>query len=147
MNIHEIAKRVGVSAIAKAIVDEGRSYGISEHELTELIQQEAELTRKSGETPAQCFARFYSAPENVGLRKAIAIAKGAPPLLEIEPMPVANDGDQDEAMAELETLAEAERRRDPRLSKAQAFAKAFTHPANAELAARAHRRPQPTACR
>jgi len=41
-------------------------------------------------------------------------------------------------------MAAEQRRRWPELSDAQAFARVFKDPANASLAAKAHRRPSPT---
>ena len=75
--IHDIAKREGVVVIAKIMVADNRSYGISESELVDLISNHE---RRDGESPAQCFARHYEAPNEVGLslRKAIAIAKNMP---------------------------------------------------------------------
>ena len=54
----------------------------------------------------------------------------------------ATDSDDPEAaLAQLRRLADEQRRRAPVLSKDQAFAKVFSDPANAALAAKAHRRP------
>jgi hypothetical protein len=46
-----------------------------------------------------------------------------------------------DALDEFNKLAEQERRRNPSLTKAQAFAKAYTDPANAQLAAREEAEP------
>jgi hypothetical protein len=145
--LRSIAKDYGVAKLAKHLVDDNDAHGITEHELTALIDIEAQKTRKSGERPASCFARFYSAPENVELRKAIAVAKNAP-LMSIEPVQVGGkdatdvNTDQSKAMKQLQALAEEQRRRSPELSVHQAFARVFE--ANPEIAARAHRRPTPT---
>jgi hypothetical protein len=62
-------------------------------------------------------------------------------------MPVAVGGDDvdvhdaEKAYTQLQRLAEEQRRRSPDLTEEQAFSRAFTDPANAELARRAHRRP------
>ena len=64
-------------------------------------------------------------------------------------MPVATEAgssdvedDSQEALAQLEALAERQRSRSPDLTKEQAFARVFRD--NPELAARAHRRPAAT---
>ena len=55
--------------------------------------------------------------------------------------PVVDDDEDDDtdALEELERLAEQERRRENGMSKAQAFTKVFTDPANAKLAQRERR--------
>jgi hypothetical protein len=55
--------------------------------------------------------------------------------------PVADDDDderddEDDALEELDELAAEERRRNPGMSKAVAFSKVYTDPANARLAQR-----------
>ena len=144
--LKSIAKDYGVAKLAKFIIDEGRAHGISEHELTQLIDIEAQKTRKAGERPEQAFARFYDAPENIEMRKALQIAKGFPRLMEVEPRMVGGDAvdvnDVEEALRQLQGLAAEQRRRAPTLSDAQAFARAFDE--NPELAAKAHRRPTAT---
>ena len=49
------------------------------------------------------------------------------------------DGDDTDALAELEQLAEQERRRENGMSKAQAFTKIYTDPSNAALVRRERR--------
>lgn len=59
-----------------------------------------------------------------------------------------DDGDDengDDALEELNELAEQERRRDPKLSKAQAFTKIYADPENARLAQRERRQNRPRA--
>ena len=145
--LRDIAKQYGISKLAAFIVTEGKSHGITEHELTKLIDEEAQRTRNAGERPEQAFARFYSAHENVELRKAVQIAKSFPRLLDLEPTHVggaaATDvNDASEAYNKLTAMAEDQRQRAPWMSAAQAFARAFE--ANPELAAKAHRRPMAT---
>lgn len=122
------------------MVSNGRSYSLSEIELTELIQMKADRERLAGESRAKAFARVFSATddEGIALRKAIAIAKAAPfPALG---EPVTPDGRQaagsgsayDALMAKAEQL----RQRDPTLTREQSFAKVFSDPENAELAGR-----------
>jgi len=144
--LRDIAKQFGVGRLCKYLVDDGKAHGITEHELTKLIDEEAQKTRKSCERPESAFARFHDDPENIDLRKALQIAKGFPPLMDVQPVQVGGDAvdvnDIDEALGQLQDLAAEQRRRAPTLSDAQAFARAFE--ANPELAAKAHRRPTPT---
>jgi hypothetical protein len=63
--LQEITKSAGgIRNVAKYIVEKGDTLGITEPELTELINAEAQKTIKSGERPAQAFSRFFQAPEN-----------------------------------------------------------------------------------
>jgi hypothetical protein len=134
-----------VLKIAKALADAGRSF-VTEHDLTKMIEQHALRDRRDGETPEQAFARVFAADDAEGrlFRKAIAICKQAP--LQIDPLQVGGDDatdsdDPEAALAELRRLADDQRRRSPELTSEQAFGRVFADPANAALAARAHRRP------
>jgi hypothetical protein len=144
--LRSIAKDYGVAKVCKFIVDEGRSHGITESELCKLVDDEAQKYRKAGERPNTCFERFYNAPENLDLRKAIAVCKGTRLPLTIEPRMVGGEAidvnDVEAALKQLRALAELQRARAPWQSEAQAFAAVFE--ARPDLAARAHRRPSPT---
>lgn len=140
----------GIQTMAKLFVAAGKSIGnVTEHEFTKLMFDEAQKTRQPNERPNQAFANFYSAPENVELRKAIQICKSVPssaPLMAFEPTQVGGAdvsvNDSAKALAQLNDMAEAMRAKSPELTVAQAFARIFTDTANAELANRAHRRPR-----
>jgi hypothetical protein len=95
-----------------------------------------ELTRE------QAFSKIFTADDVEGraLRRAWQISKGQVPT---EPTDE-DDGDEN-ALDELNTLAEQERHRNPGMSKAAAFAKIYTHPANASIAARERRQNRPRA--
>lgn len=146
--LRDVAKQFGVTHLAKIIVDAGSAHGMPELEFFRLMQAEASTTKRAGETDAQAFDRYFSAPGNVTLRKAHAITKSAP--ASVQPMQVGGadavdvDTDRSAAMEQLNKLAEEQRGRAPWMSTAQAFAKVFEDPANAALANRAHRRPAPT---
>ena len=146
--LRDIAKQYGVVAIAKHIIDDGSAHGITEAEFTKLIDDAAQKTRLPGERPGSAFSRYFSAPEQVELRRAHALTKNSPAPMPVEPVqPTAatvSDADSAKAYAKLQDLAAAARAAAPQLSEAQAFAKVFTDPANASLANAAHRRPQPT---
>jgi hypothetical protein len=140
----DIAKQFGVHRLCKLLVEDGKAHGISEHELTKLIDVEAETTRKAGERPASVFSRYLEAPENLDLRKALQIAKGTR-MMDITPVQIGGADvsvDSSRAYNQLVALAEEQRRRAPWQTKEQAFATVFD--ANPELAAIAHRRPAPT---
>ena len=109
-----------------------RSMG--EHEYTRIVGDYAkrlypELTRE------RAFVKVFTSDDAEGraIRHFWQISKQAP--LDDEPVDDADEEDED-ALAELETLAAEVRRRCPTLTKAQAFTKAYTDPANAKLAAR-----------
>ena len=146
--LRSIAKDFSIAKVAKMIVMENDAHGLTEHELTQLASEEFAKQKLPGERPNSTFARLYNTPENVELRKAFMIAKNTPaPLMSIEPIQVGGTdaldvNDAKKAYDQLTALAEEQRRRSPELSVAQAFARAFE--ANPELAAKAHRRPQPT---
>jgi hypothetical protein len=133
--IRDIAKREGVVVIAKIMVADNRSYGISESELVDLISNHE---RRDGESPAQCFTRQYEAYNDDGaaLRKAIAIAKNMPFEDDSE---ARAEADSRAAMAELTAIG---KQRWPSLTKAQQFARAYE--CNGALAKRATRRPSPS---
>src|SRR4051794_7921448 len=153
--LRDIAKDFGVHKLAKMLVTQNDAHGITEHELTALAFEEAQKSAKPGERPNSTFARWYGEPEQLELRKAIQIAKNTPvdkaypPLMDMKPTQVSgaaamNVNDASEAYNKLTAMAEALRAKSPTLTAAQAFAKVFEDPANAELAAKAHRRPTPT---
>ncbi len=97
-------------------------------------------------TKEQAFTKVFTAADSEGqaIRRCWLIAKGqdiaSGPLDE----PITDDDDAD-ALDELNELAEQERRRNPGMSKAVAFTKVYTDPANAALAQRERRQNQPRA--
>ena len=149
--LRSIAKDFGIHRLAKCLIDDGEPHGISEFELTKLMNDEAQKSWQQGETTEGAFARYYSDPENLDLRKALQIAKSVPNFMSIEPTQVGGDDAFDtsvadssaKAMTKLQEMAEEQRKRSPTLTVAQCFARVFEDPANAQLAAKAHRRPTP----
>jgi hypothetical protein len=126
-----------VLKLAKAFADSGKSF-MTEHDLTKMIEDFALRDQRSGETPAQAFARVVCANDAQGLtfRKALAASRG------VGVTPIGgDDADAAQAYRKLEKLADRERAADPRLTSEQAFAKAFKD--NPELAMRAAPRPAP----
>ena len=137
-------KSLNPVAVCKVIVDDNSSHGISEAELVELISNH---DRQPGESAAKCFSRHYEAQDDAGLalRKAVQIVKDMPFLADLTPLFVGgedvNPNDPSKAIAQLQELG---RQKWPTATEAQQFANAFTDPANAALAAKAHQRPRPT---
>jgi hypothetical protein len=128
-----------IPLVVKKIADNGRTV-ITEAETTALIGAYAKHVYPN-DRPATAFAKVFEAKDAFGVacRKAVAIAKG---LALILPLQIggqaaidAADDDPADALEQLQALAEEQHRRQPALSKAQAFAKVFTDPANRHLAA------------
>jgi hypothetical protein len=131
--IRNIAKTGGILAIAKAVTDENRSFGITEHEFVDLIGKH---DPKPGESEAQTFTRHYT--DSLMLRKAHAVVKASHLEQMFGPTFPAHAKARSESTAYNELLAKAEeyRKAHPQLSEAQAFAKVFQDPANVALAKR-----------
>ena len=133
-------KTPAVLNLAKAFADEGVSF-MPEAHLSAMIEQYALRDQRSGETPAQCFARVVCAdsPEGLTFRKALQACRG----VGVTPR-VGDDVDVALAYRKLERLAADERRRSPHLSQEQAFARVFSDPINKALASRAAPTPSAT---
>jgi hypothetical protein len=137
--LRDIAKG-GIHAIAKAMVDGDRSFGITEHEFVELATEDAQK-RFPDKTPAAAFAKLFTdgGADSLTLRKAHAVVKASHAEQMFGPtFPARAKADRSEGRAYNELLAKAEELRKvrPELSEAQAFAKVFSDPANIELAKR-----------
>jgi len=133
--LHDMAKRHGITAIAKALVEDNNAFGISEHELTELVTAQAKRDNP-GLSPAQAFTKMYAEQSEAGtiLRRAFQVCKNS--------AYQADTADADDAAAAYAELEAIGKRDYPNLPKHVQFAKAFeAHPS---LAARAHRRPGPS---
>jgi hypothetical protein len=116
------------------------AYDFSEHEFTEMIAAEATRNGLS-------FEKYFTAPENVDIRRAHQLTK-ATLIRPVEVQPVVAEAGRtdtesdakvayDQLMEQAERLAAAGEYR----SVASEFATVFSDQKNAELAARAHRRP------
>jgi hypothetical protein len=153
--LRDIAKAGGIIALAKAITDENRSYGITEHEFVELVTEHAKAAHPEL-TEAQAFAKLYEIPE---VWRACAVAKSAPfagQVLDYSPHPLASEawqpsvtsGDDwrnaDDARQAWDQLARIGRKLAPTATPERQFAVAFEAPENAALAQRVHQRPGPT---
>lgn len=145
-DIAYLAKR-GAPAVAKAIV-EGGIPGLSEHEFTKLVHDHAQRDRRSGESADQAFARCFGADTDEGrtIRQAHQMTKRFPNTLLTAPVQVGGVGDlSDDALAQLQRLAEEQRRRSPTLTIEQAFAQVYGAQENAELVARERLQNRPRA--
>jgi hypothetical protein len=109
---------------------------MGEHAYTAIVQKYASGNRLPNETAAQAFTRVFTEDSDEGraIRKFWQISKQGMPA---EPSDDdERDGDDSDALEELNRLAEAERRRENGMSKAAAFTKIYCDPANARLAQR-----------
>jgi hypothetical protein len=138
--LRDIAKAGGIIAVAKAIIDENRSYGITEHEFVALATEHAKSAHPelSG---AQAFAKLYQIPE---IWRACAVLKSAAPYFDPQVQVVggADARDVNDPSAALAALHRIGRERWPDASEAIRFTRAFE--ANPELARKAHVRPSAT---
>jgi hypothetical protein len=140
--LRDVVKQRGIVAVAKSIVDENRSYGISEHEFVELATEYAKAAHPEL-TEAQAFAKLYQIPE---VWRACNVLKSMPFQVDVEPLFVGGADTRDlsdtsEAIAQLKQLG---RDRWPTASESQQFERALIDPVNHKLARRAVPIPQPT---
>jgi hypothetical protein len=144
--LQALAKRGGVQLVAKALLEKGDAMEISEFEFTELMI--AEATRKK-----QSFEAYFTDPANIDIRKAHALTKSTlvakdSLLRAVEVQPVSVEAgrtdvetDTQEAYEQLMEMAEELAASGKYQSVASAFSALFSDQKNAELAARAHNRP------
>ncbi|HMF28585.1 MAG TPA: hypothetical protein VKE42_07420, partial [Candidatus Cybelea sp.] len=115
LNLSDVVKAYGITALAKHMVSEGTSFGVSEEDLTKLATEHASRAYPN-DRPDVAFAKFYSSDEGTALRQAIEIAKSAP-----------MQGDsaaEAEAAAACRELQKIGNERWPSLTPAQRFARA-----------------------
>jgi DNA polymerase sigma len=123
-----------------------RSMG--EHAYTKIVQKYASSVRLPNETPSMAFSRIFCEDSDEGraIRKLWLLSKGDDnphdPLNEPDDEDERDDDDSD-ALDALNALGEQERRRNPKLTKQQAFAKAYAD--NPALAAKERRQNRPRA--
>ena len=136
----DIAKG-SIITVAKAMTDENRSFGITEHEFVELATEDAQK-RFPDKSPAAAFAKLFTdgGADSLTLRKAHAVVKASHAEQMFGPTFPAHakavDTGSNSAYGELMSKAEEYRNVHPELSISQAFEKVFTAPANRELAKR-----------
>jgi hypothetical protein len=158
-----VAKKYGVHALAKSVA--AGNVSVSEHELTQLISEQAKREGTS-------FVKLFEAQDEAGatLRKAIAAARdqqflsrtttmskaeGVPGRATLTPRSSGFSGGgraqnvdaPKTALAALQELVDAQRAANPALSESEAWLRVYEHPGNIELALRerAENRPGATA--
>jgi hypothetical protein len=143
--VQSVVKQYGIVALCKSMVSDQKSYGLTEHEIVDLIGESAQSSEFPSLSKAQAFSRLYTEQSERGrtLQKAVAIAKSMPFVADAEPLVVGGAdtrdlSDQSEAIAQLKQLGA---RKWPSATEAQQFANAFSDPVNRELASKAHVRP------
>jgi hypothetical protein len=141
--LRAVVKAHGIVSLAK----DNDAHAIDEHEFVKLATEDAQR-RYPDMRPDAAFTKLFSAntEEAAILRRAHQVVKSMPAYFDLQPLVVdgkdaLNVNDPSEAIRQLTELG---RQRWPSLSEAQAFERAFSDPANAKLAAKAHQRPGPT---
>ena len=137
--LQALAKRGGVQLVAKALLAKGDAMEISEQDFFELMKAEAAREGVS-------FTKYFEAPENIDIRRAWQMTKGTMVakdslMQQVQAGPTVSAEDSEEAYRQLMEMAERLAAQGKYRSVSQAFAAVFSDQRNAELAARAHRRP------
>jgi hypothetical protein len=132
LELHDIVKTSGIVAVAKAIVDENRSYGLTETEFVEFATEDA-VRKFPGETADRAFTRMFTdnGADGLTLRRAHAVVRNE----QLGTGHVKADRGSS-AYAELMHKATEYRNAHPELSISQAFEKVYTARDNVELAKR-----------
>jgi hypothetical protein len=144
--VRDVVKQYGIVALAKSMVQDQKSYGLDEHQFTQLATEHAQRVYLN-DRPDVAFSKLYQSEESV--RRACQVAKAQT----LEPVMVGgpdamheaiNNTEQSEAYQQLVDMAKKLRAESPFLSADQAFARIFENPKHAAIAAKAHRRPSAT---
>jgi hypothetical protein len=140
--LRAIVKAGGVIAVAKAITDENRTYGISEHEFVALVTEHAKAAHPEL-TDAAAFAKLY---ENPTVWRACNVLKSMPFVADVTPVMVSGEDTRDlsDTSKAIEQLKQLGAQRWPTASAAAQFERALTAPENHVLARRAVPLPQAT---
>jgi hypothetical protein len=138
--VQSVVKQYGIVAMAKSMVQDQKSYGLDEHQFTQLATEHAQRIY-SNDRPDVAFSKLYQGEESV--RRACQIAKAMPFVANVEPLVVggADTRDLSDQSTAIEQLKQLGARKWPTATEAAQFANAFTDPANAAIAQKAHRRP------
>jgi hypothetical protein len=131
--VQSVVKQYGIVALAKSMVQDQKSYGLDEHQFTQLATGHAQRLYPN-DRPDVAFSKLYQGEESV--RRACQIAKAMPFVADITPLQVGGEdaqavNDPSEAIAQLKQLG---RDRWPTASAASQFERALTDPANHKLA-------------
>jgi hypothetical protein len=131
--VRNVVKQYGIVALAKSMVQDGKSYGLDEHTFTNLATEHAQRVYPN-DRPDVAFSKLYQSEESV--RRACAIAKSMPFLVSLEPVQVGAEDAQavnDPAKA-IEQLKQLGADRWPTASAADQFERALTAPEYHKLA-------------
>jgi hypothetical protein len=133
--LRDIAKAGGIIAIAKAITDENRNFGISEHEFVALVTEHAKAQHPDL-TEAAAFAKLYQIPE---VWRACNVLKSMPFVADVVPVQVGGEDTRDlsDTSKAIEQLKDLGAHRWPTESASAQFERALTDPENHVLARRA----------
>jgi hypothetical protein len=138
--VQSVVKQYGIVALAKSMVQDQKSYGLDEHQFTQLATEHAQRVYLN-DRPDVAFSELYRSEESV--RRACAVAKAAAPYFDPQVQVVGGtDVNPNDPSAALAALHRIGRERWPDASEAIRFTRAFE--ANPELARKAHVRPSAT---
>ena len=131
--LRDIAKGGGILAIAKTLVSENRSYGITEEEFVSFATEDA-VKKFPGEMPDRAFSRMFTDGGSDGLtiRRAHALIRAE----QLYGPTVKANRSEGAAYNELLAKAAELRKARPELSEAQAFERVYSDRSNIELAKR-----------
>ena len=134
--VQSVVKQYGIVALAKSMVQDQKSYGLDEHQFTQLATEHAQRLY-SNDRPDVAFSKLYQSEESV--RRACAIAKAMPFVADVTPVMVGGEDTRDlsDTSKAIEQLKELGARRWPTASAADQFERALTAPENHVLARRA----------
>jgi hypothetical protein len=137
-SFEKMVKDRGIVAVAKAMVDEDRSYGLTETEFVTLATEDAVRKFPGEKTADRAFTRMFTdnGADGLAIRRAHRVVRA-------EQLGTAHakaaDRGSNSAYGELMHKAEAYREAHPELSISQAFEKIYTARDNVELAKRERR--------
>jgi hypothetical protein len=131
--VQSVVKQYGIVALAKSMVQDQKSYGLDEHQFTQLATGHAQRLYPN-DRPDVAFSKLYQGEESV--RRACQIAKSMPFVVSLEPVQVGGSdaqavNDPSEAIAQLKQLGAD---RWPTASAADQFERALTAPEYHKLA-------------
>jgi hypothetical protein len=131
--VQSVVKQYGIVALAKSMVQDQKSYGLDEHQFTQLATQHAQRVYPK-DRPDVAFSKLYQSEESV--RRACQISKSMPFVVSLEPVQVGGESaravnDPAEAIEQLKQLG---RDRWPTASAADQFERALTAPEYHKLA-------------
>jgi hypothetical protein len=141
--VRSVVKQYGIVALAKSMVQDQKSYGLDEHQFTQLATEHAQWVYPN-DRPDSAFSKLYASEESV--RRACQIAKAMPFVADVTPVMVGGEDTRDlsDTSKAIEQLKQLGRDRWPSASASAQFEMALTDPANHKLARQAVPIPQAT---